>query len=212
MVTVWAQIRRIKFSYCGLGNAIALLKDQYVKDQYVIGTVETKIVRSESKTMRTNKFDRGDIVCTNINEQHRTYTVVSYFYLKDEVTCTDWLNREGTKYLGFEPGWNYMLVECKDITQNHVFVHEDRLKVDIGNPPRALINVCFERKSKSYYRSLAITKLAMRLMIESGEIDRSQYLTPDDIIWLKEWLSKAKNSEIEYKIYVFSHEERPLIN
>ena len=163
--------------------------------------------------MRNNEFDRGDIVFTNINEQHRTYTVISYFYLAKEADFTDWLNREETmQYLGFEPGWTYILVECNDVTDNHVFVHEDRLKVDIGNPPRALINVCFEHEGKSYYRSLAITQRAMRLTIESGEIDRSWYLTPDDIIWLRKWLPRAKNPQIRYKIYVFSHEERPLIN
>ncbi len=68
--------------------------------------------------MKANKFDRKDIVCTNINEQHRTYTFISYFYLPKEADFTDWLNREGTKYLGFESGWNYILVECNDITQN----------------------------------------------------------------------------------------------
>ena len=162
--------------------------------------------------MRTNEFDRGDIVCTNINKQHRTYTVISYFYLSKEADFTDWLYRGGMKYLGFEPGWTYILIECNDITKNHVFVHEDRLKVDIGNPPRALINVCFEHEGKSYYRSLAVAQRAMRSMIESAEIDRNQYLTPDDILWLREWLPRVKNPQVKYKIYVFSHEERPLID
>ncbi len=163
--------------------------------------------------MKTNKFDRNDIVCTNINEQHRTYTVISYFYLEREAFFTDWIDEESKKnYLAFEPGWIYILVECNDITENHVFVHEDRLKVDIGNPPRALINVCFELEGKSYYRSLAVAQRAMRSMIENEELDRSQYLTPDDIIWLREWLPRTRNPETKYKIYVFSHEERPLIN
>ncbi len=162
--------------------------------------------------MKAHKFDRKDIVCTNINQQYRTYTVVSYFYLAKEADFTDWLNREGTKYLGFEPGWIYILIECDDKCENHVFVHEDRLKVDIGNPPRALINVGFELEGKKHYRSFAVTCSAMRSMIESEELDRSQHLTPDDIIWLREWLPRAKNPEIKYEIYVFSHEERPLIN
>ncbi len=50
------------------------------------------------------------------------------------------------------------------------------------------------------------------MKIRGEELDRSQHLTPDDIIWLREWLPRAKNPEIKYEIYVFSHEERPLIN
>ncbi|MGK7898310.1 MAG: hypothetical protein AB4372_33020 [Xenococcus sp. (in: cyanobacteria)] len=161
--------------------------------------------------MNPNKFDRGDILCTNINGIHRSYTVISYFFLEEEADFTDWLNKEGTKYLGFEPGWIYILIENNDLTQNHIFIHEDRLRVDIGNPPRALINVCFTCKTKNFYHSLAVTNSAMLSMIASGKIDRSLHLTPDDIIWLREWLPKAKNPEIEYKIYIFSSEERPLI-
>ncbi len=39
--------------------------------------------------MKTHKFDRGDIVCTNINEVYRSYTVISYFYLEKEADSTD---------------------------------------------------------------------------------------------------------------------------
>ena len=35
---------RIKFSYCGLGKAIALLREQYA-----VGNVEVKLVQSKSK-------------------------------------------------------------------------------------------------------------------------------------------------------------------
>lgn len=49
----------------------------------------------------------------------------------------------------------------------------------------------------------------MLSMIEKAEVDRSLCLTPDDIIWLREWLSKAKDSNVEYEIHVYLPSERP---
>ena len=44
----------------------------------------------------------------------------------------------------------------------------------------------------------------MLSMIARAEIDRSLCLTPDDIIWLREWLSQITNPDVEYDIYVYS--------
>lgn len=49
----------------------------------------------------------------------------------------------------------------------------------------------------------------MLSMIARAEVDRSLCLTPDDIIWLREWLSQITNSDVEYDIYVYSPLERP---
>ncbi len=57
----------------------------------------------ESRRMGANKFETGDYVSTNINEQPLDYVVISYFRLSKEATFTDWLNTGGDTYLGFEP-------------------------------------------------------------------------------------------------------------
>lgn len=156
--------------------------------------------------MQSNKFDVGDYVSTNINEQPLNYVVVSYFWLSKEATFTDWLSVSGDTYLGFEPGWNYILVRLDDVTENHLFIHEDRLKLDVSRP---LISVTFKRADYSTNRPLTVRKAAMLSMIEKAEVDRSLCLTPDDIIWLREWLPKAKDSNVEYGIYVYLSHERP---
>lgn len=143
---------------------------------------------------------------TNINEQPSNYVVVSYFWLSKEATFTDWLSVSGDTYLGFEPGWNYILVRLDDVTENHLFIHEDRLKLDVSRP---LISVTFKRADYSINRPLTVRKAAMLSMIEKAEVDRSLCLTPDDIIWLREWLSKAKDSNVEYEIHVYLPSERP---
>jgi hypothetical protein len=139
-------------------------------------------------------------VSTNINEQPSNYVVVSYFWLSKEATFTDWLSVSGDTYLGFEPGWNYILVRLDDVTENHLFIHEDRLKLDVSRP---LISVTFKRADYSINRPLTVRKAAMLSMIEKAEVDRSLCLTPDDIVWLREWLSKAKDSNVEYEIHVY---------
>lgn len=156
--------------------------------------------------MQSNKFDVGDYVSTNINEQPLNYVVVSYFWLSKEARFTDWLSVSGDTYLGFEPGWNYILVRLDDVTENHLFIHEDRLKLDVSRP---LISVTFKRADYSTNRPLTVRKAAMLSMIEKAEVDRSLCLTPDDIIWLREWLPKAKDSNVEYGIYVYLSHERP---
>lgn len=143
---------------------------------------------------------------TNINEQPSNYVVVSYFWLSKEATFTDWLSVSGDTYLGFEPGWNYILVRLDDVTENHLFIHEDRLKLDVSRP---LISVTFKRADYSINRPLTVRKAAMLSMIEKAEVDRSLCLTPDDIIWLREWLFKAKDSNVEYEIHVYLSSERP---
>ena len=117
---------------------------------------------------------------TNINEQPLNYVVVSYFWLSKEATFTDWLSVNGDTYLGFEPGWNYILVRLDDVTENHLFIHEDRLKLDVSRP---LISVTFKRSDYLTNRPLTVRKAAMLSMIEKAEVDRSLCLTPDDIIW-----------------------------
>lgn len=143
---------------------------------------------------------------TNINEQPSNYVVVSYFWLSKEATFTDWLSVSGDTYLGFEPGWNYILVRLDDVIENHLFIHEDRLKLDVSRP---LISVTFKRADYSINRPLTVRKAAMLSMIEKAEVDRSLCLTPDDIVWLREWLSKAKDSNVEYEIHVYLPSERP---
>lgn len=160
----------------------------------------------EARQLQTNKFEAGDYVSTNINEQPFNYVVISYFWLSKEATFTDWLNFSGDTYLGFEPGWNYILVKLDDVTENHVFVHEDRLKTDVSRPS---ICVTFKRGNYSKNRPLRVRKAMMLSMIARAEIDRSLCLTPDDIIWLREWLSQIANSDVEYDIYVYSPLERP---
>ena len=156
--------------------------------------------------MQSNKFDAGDYVSTNINEQPSNYVVVSYFWLSKEATFTDWLSVSGDTYLGFEPGWNYILVRLDDVTENHLFIHEDRLKLDVSRP---LISVTFKRADYLTNRPLTVSKAAMLSMIEKAEVDRSLRFTPDDIIWLREWLPKVKDSNVEYKIHVYLSHERP---
>ena len=160
----------------------------------------------KSKQVQTNRFDAGDYVSTNINEQPLNYVVISYFYLTNDATFTDWLNVGGDTYLGFEPGWNYILVRLDDVTENHVFVHEDRLKLDVSKPS---ICVTFKRGNYSTNRPLTVRKAAMLSMIARAEVDRSLCLTPDDIIWLRSWLPQTKNSDVEYDIHVYSPLERP---
>ena len=160
----------------------------------------------ESEQVQTNRFEAGDYVSTNINEQPLDYVVISCFWLSKDATFTDWLNISGDTYLGFEPGWNYIVIRLNDVTENHVFIHEDRLKLDVSSP---LICVTFKRANYTTKRALTVRKAAMLSMIDRTEVDRSLCLTPDDIIWLREWLSQITKSGVEYNIHVYSPLERP---
>ena len=128
----------------------------------------------ESEQVQTNRFEAGDYVSTNINEQPLDYVVISYFWLSKDAVFTDWLNTSGDTYLGFEPGWNYIVVRLDDVTENHVFVHEDRFKLDVSRP---LICVIFKRANYTTKRSLTVRKAAMLSMIDRTEVDRSLCLT-----------------------------------
>ena len=77
---------------------------------------------------------------------------------------------------------------------------------------KALIYACFETKNDDYSSCapLAFTKDELLAMIEIGEINRNLYLTPQDIMWLRRWLPKYRNSKNKYKIDIYEYppEER----
>lgn len=59
-----------------------------------------------------------------------------------------------------------------------------------------------------FTREFAVYKEELQNAIDTQVIDRSLLFTPEDIIWLREWLPKLANSEIEYDILDRPHRTR----
>ena len=56
-----------------------------------------------------------------------------------------------------------------------------------------------------FTRGFAVSKEELQNAIDTQVIDRNLLFTPEDIVWLREWLPKLANSEVEYDIFDHPH-------
>ena len=56
-----------------------------------------------------------------------------------------------------------------------------------------------------FTREFAVSKEELQNAIKTQVIDRNLLFTPEDIVWLRKWLPKLTNSEVEYDIFDHPH-------